>query len=64
MALDEPNANDEVIKNNNITYLIEKDLYNQVKPINIDFIDSSMGSGFSITSKLSMGNSCGSCSCS
>lgn len=64
MALDEPNVNDEVITYKDITYLIEKDLYNQVKPINIDFVESAMGSGFSIISKLSMGNSCGSCSCS
>ena len=64
MALDEPKDNDEVIKDNNITYLIEKDLFNQVKPINIDFIDSAMGSGFSTTSKLTRENSCGSCSCS
>jgi HesB-like selenoprotein len=61
MAMDEPNVNDEVIKDNNITYLIDKELYNNIKPINIDFIDSDMGSGFSITSKLSEGDSCGSC---
>jgi len=61
MALDEPKVNDEIIKNNEITYLIEKDLYDKIKPINIDFIDSSMGSGFSITSKLTQDNSCGSC---
>jgi len=61
MALDEPNVNDEVIKDNNITYLIDKELYNKIKPINIDFIDSDMGSGFSITSKLSEAGSCGSC---
>jgi iron-sulfur cluster assembly protein len=66
MALDEPSVNDEVIKDNDITYLIEKGLFEEIKPINIDFIESSMGSGFSITSKLSMGHSCGSCggSCS
>ena len=64
MALDEPKDNDEIIKDNDITYLIEKELLNQVKPINIDFVDSAMGSGFSITSKLSIENSCGSCSCS
>jgi iron-sulfur cluster assembly protein len=66
MALDEPDVNDEVIKNNDITYLIEKGLFNEIQPINIDFIDSPTGSGFSITSKLSQGNSCGSCggSCS
>jgi iron-sulfur cluster assembly protein len=66
MALDEPDVNDEVIKDNDITYLIEKGLFNEAKPINIDFIESAMGSGFSITSKLSRENSCGSCggSCS
>jgi iron-sulfur cluster assembly protein len=71
MALDEPNVNDEVITTNNITYLIDKALYNEVKPITIDFIDSAMGSGFSITSNLSKessgscGSSCGSsCGCS
>jgi len=61
MALDDPSVNDEVIKDNNIRYLIDKDLYNNIKPINIDFINSDMGSGFSITSKLSEENSCGSC---
>jgi iron-sulfur cluster assembly protein len=64
MALDEPKVNDEVIKDNNITYLIEKELFNQVKPINIDFVDSAMGAGFSITSSMEKGDSCGSCSCS
>ena len=63
MALDEPQDNDEIIKDNEITYLIDKDLLNRAKPINIDFIDSAMGSGFTISSNLSKGNSCGSCSC-
>jgi iron-sulfur cluster assembly protein len=62
MALDEPDVNDEVIQDNNITYLIEKGLFEEVKPITIDFIESPTGSGFSITSKLSQGSSCGSCS--
>lgn len=65
MALDEPKVNDEIIKDNDITYLIEKELFNQIKPINIDFIDTEMGSGFSITSGMSKEkeSSCGSCSC-
>jgi Fe-S cluster assembly iron-binding protein IscA len=64
MALDEPKDNDEVIEDNGITYLIEKGLYEEAKPINVDFVDAAMGSGFSITSKLSTGASCGnSCSC-
>jgi Fe-S cluster assembly iron-binding protein IscA len=63
MALDEPKENDEIIKDNGITYLIEKSLYEKVKPINIDFVESAMGSGFSINSAMSRGTSCGSCSC-
>ena len=63
MALDEPKDNDEIFKDNGISYLIEKDLYEKVKPINVDFIESAMGSGFSITSAMSRENSCGSCSC-
>ncbi len=64
MALDEPRDNDEVIEENGVTYLIEKGLYDQIKPVNVDFVDSAMGSGFSIKSNLSTGGSCGgSCSC-
>lgn len=64
MALDEPQENDEVIKDNGITYLIDKELLDQAKPINVDFVDSAFGSGFSISSKLaaccpSCGTSCG-----
>ena len=63
MALDEPKENDEIIKDNGITYLIEKNLYEKAKPINIDYVESAMGSGFAIMSAISLGNSCGSCSC-
>ncbi len=64
MALDEPKDDDEIIKNNGITYLINKELFNQAKPINVDFVESAFGSGFSISSNLSTcGPSCGT-SCS
>jgi Fe-S cluster assembly iron-binding protein IscA len=64
MALDEPQENDEAIKDNGITYLIDKELLDQAKPINVDFVESAFGSGFSISSQLSTcGPSCGS-SCS
>ena len=63
MALDEPKEGDETFKDNGVNYLVEKNLYEQVKPINVDFVESAMGSGFSITSNMSQGNSCGSCSC-
>jgi len=63
MALDEPGEEDEVIKDNGITYLIEKELFEQAKPINIDFVNSAMGSGFSIASSLKTEEGCGT-SCS
>jgi len=51
------------VKNNGVTYLVNKELLDQVKPIVIDFIESGWGSGFSITSSLKKPESCGSCSC-
>ena len=64
MALDEPKENDEIIKENGVTYLIDKQLFEEAKPINVDFVESAFGSGFSISSKLaacgpSCGTSCG-----
>ena len=64
LALDEPKENDEMIKENGITYLINKELFDEAKPINVDFVESAFGSGFSISSKLaacgpSCGTSCG-----
>jgi len=65
MALDEPRDDDEVMKDNGITYLVNKELFEQAKPINVDFADSAMGSGFSISSNLNLGGGgCeSSCSC-
>ena len=63
MALDEPQDNDEVVKDNGITYLIEQKLFDEVKPINIDFVNSDMGSGFSIDSNLKTEEGCGSDCC-
>jgi Fe-S cluster assembly iron-binding protein IscA len=68
MALDEPKDDDQVFEVNDLKYVINKDLYEQVKPINVDFVETAMGSGFSIQSNLNAGASCGSscsssCSC-
>ncbi len=68
MALDEPKDDDQVFEMNDLTYIINKDLFEQVKPINVDFVETPMGSGFSIQSNLNAGASCGSscgssCSC-
>jgi Fe-S cluster assembly iron-binding protein IscA len=63
MALDEPKETDEVIKDNGLTFLIDKALYGEAQPITVDFLDSAMGSGFKLTSSLaSTGGGCGTCS--
>jgi Fe-S cluster assembly iron-binding protein IscA len=63
MALDEPKGDDEIVKENGVTYLINKQLFEQVKPVTVDFVESTYGSGFSIQSSLAKGGSCGTCSC-
>ena len=64
MALDEPKDDDEIVKDNGITYLVNKELYGKAKPINVDFVESAGGAGFTITSGLTAeGGGCGSCSC-
>jgi Fe-S cluster assembly iron-binding protein IscA len=63
MALDEPNEKDQVIELNGFTYLVDNTLLNQIQPIKVDFVEDPHCSGFSLTSKLSFQNACGSCSC-
>ena len=66
MALDEPGKDDEVFDEKGTKFVIEKDIFNQAKPINVDYVESPQGSGFRVTSSLSAagGASCGSgCSC-
>ncbi len=64
MALDENRSDeDEVISVGSTTFVIEKDLLNQVKPINIDFITTPQGAGFKLSSSLPESHGCGDCSC-
>lgn len=66
MTLDDANTHaDEVISTDGTTFIVEKELFNQVKPINIDFIITPAGAGFKLTSNLPQprGGCCGACSC-
>ena len=64
MVLDEPRENDEVFDDNGLSYVIDKGLLEQAKPLKVEYVDSPYGSGFSISSNLSLGAACGSsCSC-
>jgi iron-sulfur cluster assembly protein len=59
MALDEATDADEKIETDGFTYLIEKQLLEDAKPIKVDFITTPEGSGFIITSSLKGTSGCG-----
>jgi Fe-S cluster assembly iron-binding protein IscA len=67
MALDEPLVSDEVIEEKGITFLIDKVLLEEAKPINVDFITTPSGTGFKLSSPMTAsdgagcGGSCSSC---
>jgi len=66
MALDEPKKEDEVFEEKGTKYVIDKDIYDQAKPINVDFVTTPKGAGFKLSSSLSAADSggCGSsCNC-
>jgi Fe-S cluster assembly iron-binding protein IscA len=63
MALDESRDGDETFTEDGITYVVEKDLLDRVKPIKVDYVNSAFGSGFSISSSLQQAACGGSCSC-
>jgi iron-sulfur cluster assembly accessory protein len=63
MALDEANEDDTTIETGGFTYLVEKQLMEDAKPIKVDFITTDQGEGFVITSNLKAASGCGgSCS--
>jgi Fe-S cluster assembly iron-binding protein IscA len=61
MALDEPREDDQLFDEGGITYIVNKQLLEQVKPIQIDFVKNDQGSGYRISANLA--KACGSCSC-
>ena len=65
MALDEPKKEDEIFEEKGTKFIIDKDLFIQAKPINVDFTSTPNGSGFKLSSSLSTesADGCGSCSC-
>jgi iron-sulfur cluster assembly protein len=63
MALDEPGKDDQIFDEKGTKFIIDKDILDQAKPINVDFIETPGGSGFKLSSALSAasGGACGSC---
>jgi Fe-S cluster assembly iron-binding protein IscA len=63
MTLDEHQENDEVFREGGLTFLIDKQLFEQVQPVEIDYVHtaSGAGDGFSISANLSKAVSSGGC---
>jgi Fe-S cluster assembly iron-binding protein IscA len=59
MSLDEAKEEDKVFEEGGVTYVINEQLFDLAKPINIDFVTTPRGSGFSINSNVSGGGGCG-----
>jgi Fe-S cluster assembly iron-binding protein IscA len=49
MTLDKPHEDDETFRVKGLTFLINKQLFEQVKPVKIDFIETPAGEGFMIS---------------
>jgi Fe-S cluster assembly iron-binding protein IscA len=61
LVLDEPGNEDKVFNLDGLTYIVNKDLLEQVKPIRVDYIQTPGGGGFSISSNLKQGSGSGCC---
>ena len=61
MAIDEATEEDEVFDDRGLTYVIERDLYEEVKPLKVDYVKNPMGEGFSISSGMPMAGGCEGC---
>jgi iron-sulfur cluster assembly protein len=55
MALDEQKEDDEVFIERGVTFVIEKTLFERVKPIRVDYTHSPLGSGYTVESELMKG---------
>ena len=61
MALDEPNDGDEVFEAEGLTFLMEKKLLEESKPVKVDYISTPEGEGFVISSGAKKESDCGGC---
>ncbi len=60
MALDGPKEDDETFNENGLTFVMNSQLYRDVKPVTVDYVSTAMGAGFRISSNMSSAGSCGS----
>lgn len=57
MALDEPKDSDNVYDVNGFQFIVDKNFYEQAKPVKVDFL----GYGFQITSGMTLDAGCSGC---
>ena len=62
LALDEPKENDTTLEEGGLTFLVDNELMQSCEDIKVDFMDSGMRSGFSISSKIPIAGADGGCS--
>jgi iron-sulfur cluster assembly protein len=55
MALDEQKEDDEVFTERGVTFVIERELFERVKPLRIAYTHSTLGSGYTLESELMKG---------
>jgi len=55
MALDAQKEDDEVFIERGVTFVVEKKLFERVKPIRIGYTHSTLGSGYTLESELMKG---------
>ena len=63
LFFDEPTANDLRLEENGLAFIIDKTVYEQAKPISIDYSENPVTPGFLVSSALDSGAACGDCAC-
>ena len=66
LALDELKDDDKSFDDRGLTFVMEKEFYEKIKPVKVDYVDTPMGAGFNISSNMpkpesTCGSSCSSC---
>ncbi len=58
MALDEPKEDDQIFQESGVTYLIDKQLFEQVKPVKIEYVETARGAGYRVSANLGKKSAC------
>ncbi len=58
MALDEPKDDDQVFEESGVTYLINKQLFEEVKPVGIEYVETARGAGYRVSANLKKTSGC------